>query len=47
MKIRTLLIASIVTFSVLLLIIAGLVIVTNQQIGKLVGPGSDSKHYCT
>ncbi len=36
MKIRTLLIASVVTFSILLLIISGLVIVTNQQIGKLV-----------
>ena len=36
MKIRTLLITSIVTFSILLLIIAGLVVVTNQQIGKLV-----------
>ena len=36
MKIRTLLIASVVTFSVLLLIIAGLVVITNQQIEKLV-----------
>ena len=36
MKIRTLLIASIVTFSVLLLIISSLVIITNQHIGKLV-----------
>ena len=36
MKIRTLLITSIVTFSILLLIISGLVVVTNQQIGKLV-----------
>ncbi len=36
MKIRTLLIASVVIFSVVLLIISGLVLVTNQQIGKLV-----------
>ena len=36
MKIRTLLITSIVTFSILLLIISGLVVVTNQHIGKLV-----------
>ena len=36
MKIRTLLITSIVTFSILLMIISGLVVVTNQQIGKLV-----------
>jgi PAS domain S-box-containing protein len=36
MKIRTLLITSIVTFSILILIIAGLVVVTNQQIGTLV-----------
>ena len=36
MKIRNLLIVSVVTFSIVLLIISGLVIVTNQQIGKLV-----------
>jgi PAS domain S-box-containing protein len=36
MKIRNLLIVSVVTFSIVLVIISGLVIVTNQQIGKLV-----------